>query len=199
MIDEQKDAGHHGFILGILVGILIALLFTTQKGRKLLKVISSEGSRKFSNLDELIALLERELGDDTIIEEEPVVGEDLKEEVKEIEPPKKVLRQAQDKKHAEEVVKEKVEEIEKEKVLRPAQDEEVEPAPEPEKIEKIDTEHLEQEIAEIKEEIKEVLRPAQDEKEEKLEKIETAHIEQPAPVEEPKKKSRRLFKGIRRK
>ncbi len=172
MIEEQKDAGHHGFILGILVGILIALLFTTQKGRKLLKVISNEGTRKFSNLDELIALLERELGDDTIIEEEPVVGEDLKEEVKEIEPPKKV-------KKAEEAVKEKVEELKEEK--QP----EVEAAPEPEKIEKIDTEHLEQEIQEEKKDI-----------EEKLEKIETEVREK---IEEPKKKSRRLFKGIRRK
>ncbi len=161
MVEEHKDAGHHGFMLGILIGILIALLFTTQKGRKLLKVITTEGSRKIGNWDELIEVLQREIGEDAAIEEEPVVGEDLKEEVKEGESSKKTLQQAQD---------EEVEEKESEG----------EATPEPEKIEKIDTEHLEQEIAEIKEEIKEV---KEDQEEEK-----------PA----PKKKSR-LFKGIRRK
>jgi len=172
---EQKDAGHHGFILGILIGILLTLLFTTRKGRKLLKTITTEGSRKFNSWDDLITILESEIGDSEVDEKESVVGEDIDEEIDEAELLKKDHQMAQIEKE------EKTPKIDDEEELMP------ETPSVSRKIEKIDTKHLEQEISELKEELKEV----------KSEKIED-NFTSSGQEEKPKSKSR-FFKGIRRK
>jgi gas vesicle protein len=77
---EQKG-GHFstGFILGAIIGAAIVFLLATEKGKKILKVISDEGLK---NLSELIE--ESELDEEEVLEEvEPV--EEVVEEPKDLE------------------------------------------------------------------------------------------------------------------
>lgn len=53
-----------GFILGILIGVLITLLFTTKKGRKILKTITDEGMDKINNFEDLFEKKMREEDDE---------------------------------------------------------------------------------------------------------------------------------------
>ncbi len=239
MSDEERTTSGHGhatFLSGILVGILIALLFTTKRGRQLLKVISDEGIGKFNKWEDLLTLLEDQLAG-SMRDEEPVMGEDLKEEVKEIKAPhsassgqatksekKEVLRQAQDEKKFEE------EDQEVEKALEDKRgdsspdnplrgvspvDEKVESTIVEKIEEKVkEVEALADELREVKEAIVEKVEEAREEAREEAKAEET--VEEDLPLhkavepedpsassgqenEEPKKKSRRLFKGIRRK
>jgi hypothetical protein len=77
---EQKG-GHFssGFILGAMVGAAIIFLLATEKGKKVLKVITDEGLKNLSDLIE-----ESELEEDEVLEEvEPV--EEVVEEPKDLE------------------------------------------------------------------------------------------------------------------
>lgn len=84
---------HHGggslntFLFGVLVGILASLLFTTKKGRRLLKVITDEGVDRLTHWEDMLKSMEREIEEDTL-DEEPVIGEDMEKEVRALEAPK---------------------------------------------------------------------------------------------------------------
>lgn len=230
MSDQEQHSGHgHStFISGILVGILLALLFTTKRGRKLLSIITDEGIGKFNKWEDLLEMLESQIQGEITPDEESVMGEDpsagsgqvLKEESKHIETSKKlekkeVLRQAQD----EEKFEEKDKEVEK--ALAEDDSEEVKSEPETivEKIEEKvkEVEALADELREVKEAIVEKVQESVPEvvKEEETgeDEVKTEEdlplhkavepLEDPSAGsgqdEAPKKKSRRLFKGIRRK
>lgn len=193
MSDQEQHSGHsHStFISGILVGILLALLFTTKRGRKLLSIITDEGIGKFHKWEDLLEMLESQVQGEIIPDEEPVMGEDLKEEVQQIEPPKKVEKK-EEKKHKEE--EKKAEETLVEKIE--------------EKVKEV--EELTSELREVKEAIIEKVQDSVPDKEKEAEAVpEEVSEKEDIPLhkaldpiieeEAPKKKSRRLFKGIRRK
>lgn len=54
MDNKHAHGGGNGFLFGVLIGILIALLFTTKKGRKILKNLTDEGMDKFTSLEDLL-------------------------------------------------------------------------------------------------------------------------------------------------
>lgn len=54
MDNKHAHGGGNGFLFGVLIGILIALLFTTKKGRKILKSLTEEGMDKFTSLEDLL-------------------------------------------------------------------------------------------------------------------------------------------------
>lgn len=54
---QQQNHGN-GFVLGIIVGVLIALLFTTKRGREILKEITDKGIKKWSELEKTMKEME---------------------------------------------------------------------------------------------------------------------------------------------
>jgi gas vesicle protein len=104
---ENKDNHNHngsgnGFLLGVIVGALITLLFTTKKGRAILKDVMEKGVQKFADLEQLMQEAEEELEDET--------GDDYipAEPVEESEPPK---AQKPVEKKTEEVTKQPIQKI----------------------------------------------------------------------------------------
>src|SRR6266404_4436072 len=83
-IMEHKNNHNHnngtgnGFLLGVIVGVLVTLLFTTKRGRTLLKEVMEKGIDKFANLEELMRETEKEYNDeededgDDFIPSEPI-------------------------------------------------------------------------------------------------------------------------------
>jgi len=68
-IMENNDNHNHGgsgngFLLGVIVGVLITLLFTTKRGRAILKDVMEKGVQKFADLEQLMRETEAELEDD---------------------------------------------------------------------------------------------------------------------------------------
>lgn len=55
---DQKHDHHHGsgngFLLGFLLGVLVTLLFTTKKGREVLRLLTEKGLEKFSDLEDVL-------------------------------------------------------------------------------------------------------------------------------------------------
>ncbi|HVZ58559.1 MAG TPA: YtxH domain-containing protein [Patescibacteria group bacterium] len=157
-MDQQQERGGSSlntFLFGVLVGVLASLLFTTKKGRKLLRVITDESVDRLSKWEDMIQAMQ-----DEVEEDESVMGEDVEDEVKAISAPKKSEKIEIDSDEDEPLISEMPDEDELPHIKR-------------DKLEK------------------KVLQPAsqrgeqaQDEREEES----TA-----------KKKSRRLFKGIRKK
>jgi gas vesicle protein len=77
---EQRN-GHFssGFLLGAIIGAALVFLLATERGKKILKLITDEGLKNISDLIE-----ENELDGDEILEEvEPV--EEAPEEPKDLE------------------------------------------------------------------------------------------------------------------
>jgi len=89
----MSEREHHGsgvahtLIFGILLGVLITLLFTTKKGRRLLKAITDESVDRLSHWEDMLKSIEREAVQDTD-EQEPIIGEEVDQEVQAIEAPK---------------------------------------------------------------------------------------------------------------
>ena len=52
-MDHKNNNSNSGFLFGVLIGVLLTLLFTTKKGRKILKTITDEGIDKITNLEDL--------------------------------------------------------------------------------------------------------------------------------------------------
>lgn len=52
-MDKHHNNSGNGFLFGILIGVLITLLFTTKKGRRILKQVTDEGMDKITNLEDL--------------------------------------------------------------------------------------------------------------------------------------------------
>ena len=52
--NQQQGGQGNGFLLGVIVGVLLTLLFTTKRGRAILKDVMEHGFEKFSNLEKLM-------------------------------------------------------------------------------------------------------------------------------------------------
>ena len=50
--ETKQHGGGNGFIFGVIVGVLVALLFTTKKGREILRDVSEKIITKLSNMEE---------------------------------------------------------------------------------------------------------------------------------------------------
>lgn len=66
-MEHRSSHFSSGFLLGAIIGATIVFLVGTEKGKKVLKVITDEGLKKLSDLIE-----ERELEDEVLEEVEPV-------------------------------------------------------------------------------------------------------------------------------
>lgn len=55
MEQKEKQGGglSSGFLLGVVVGVIITLLLTTKRGKRILKFITEEGMSKLSNWEDL--------------------------------------------------------------------------------------------------------------------------------------------------
>lgn len=50
--ENKQHGGGNGFIFGVIVGVLVALLFTTKKGREILRDVSEKIITKLSSMEE---------------------------------------------------------------------------------------------------------------------------------------------------
>ncbi len=50
--ETKQQGGGNGFIFGVIVGVLIALLFTTKKGREILRDVSEKIISKLSKMEQ---------------------------------------------------------------------------------------------------------------------------------------------------
>lgn len=65
MLRDNRDVRNHdasngwssGFLFGLLVGVALTLLFTTKKGRRILKALTDEGMHKLSQWEDLVEKL----------------------------------------------------------------------------------------------------------------------------------------------
>lgn len=53
-MDDNKQHASGGFLFGVIVGVVLALLFTTKKGREILRTLTDEGLNKFADLEDLL-------------------------------------------------------------------------------------------------------------------------------------------------
>ncbi len=83
MENKQNTNGTGGgFLLGLLVGILLALLFTTRKGREILRELIDKATEKLSDIDSSLEKMKASHDDE---EESDYVKPDqevLKEEIR---------------------------------------------------------------------------------------------------------------------
>lgn len=138
---EQKQGGGNGFILGVLLGAAIVLLFTTKKGRAILRDVSDKVINKLSHLDDLANKADDKI--DLIKEEFAAAFEEEEEEYVKTEPLPKAVKEEILEKEAEAKeapVEEKKAIKEEPNVLKP----EPKPEPEPKKEEPEEEEELEE-------------------------------------------------------
>lgn len=48
----------NGFILGLVVGVLVTLMFTTKKGRQILRALTEEGLSRFTEVEDILHAME---------------------------------------------------------------------------------------------------------------------------------------------
>ncbi len=55
--NQQKKGGglSTGFLLGVVVGVIVTLLLTTKRGKRILKMITEEGISKISNWEDMFS------------------------------------------------------------------------------------------------------------------------------------------------
>lgn len=89
---EQQSIGS-GFFLGLLFGLAIALLFTTKKGRKILRILLDEGLEKFEEWQDIVKDTTRSQPDTQ--EEDDVEGGDYiaREVVMPVQPEKETKQE----------------------------------------------------------------------------------------------------------
>ncbi len=83
---NNHDESGNGFLLGTVIGSIATLLFTTKKGREIIKELTEKGIEKFSELEEALKtdkVIE-------VIEESDYVVPELRPVV-DTEPEKKIL------------------------------------------------------------------------------------------------------------
>ncbi len=54
MDEKRKQNTSGGFLLGVIFGVILTLLFTTKKGRQVLRMLADEGLNKFADLEDLL-------------------------------------------------------------------------------------------------------------------------------------------------
>ncbi len=75
-MEQKQHNSNGGFLLGLIFGVVITLLFVTKKGRRILKMLLEEGKDKISGWDSVIEEFQKivddddEVGDDFLSEEE---------------------------------------------------------------------------------------------------------------------------------
>jgi gas vesicle protein len=52
--NDHQGGSFHPFLLGVIVGVALALLFTTKKGRKILKALTDQGMDKIEKWEEVL-------------------------------------------------------------------------------------------------------------------------------------------------
>ena len=57
---EHKHSPFNGFLLGLVAGVLLTLLFTTKKGRRILHMLTEEGMSKFGEVEEILQAIEED-------------------------------------------------------------------------------------------------------------------------------------------
>lgn len=68
--NTRSDKGFtHGFLIGLVIGVIATLLFTTKRGRRILKVIKEEGKMRLLNIEEML--------DTLVVEQENGENEEL--------------------------------------------------------------------------------------------------------------------------
>lgn len=95
-MDNRRSAPNNTFnifLLGIIIGVVLTLLLTTKKGRKLLRLITEEGVQRLSNWEEKIMLVADDKIDD---DEDFAMGEDYQEEGRDVPIKKEVYEQKQE-------------------------------------------------------------------------------------------------------
>ena len=56
---SSGGSGSNLFFLGIIIGVVITLLLTTKKGRKILEILIDEGVEKMSKWEDVISVIEK--------------------------------------------------------------------------------------------------------------------------------------------
>lgn len=74
----KSGSSLNGFVLGLVVGVLITLLFTTKKGRQILQTLTEEGMNKFNEVEDIIKAMEE---DGEIVNPEEEMDEPLESEM----------------------------------------------------------------------------------------------------------------------
>lgn len=74
----RRGGSFSAFVFGILVGSLVTLLFTTKKGRKILRVITDEGVERFTKWEDMISAVEQEMDNEDISSS---IGEGVEEKI----------------------------------------------------------------------------------------------------------------------
>lgn len=72
---EQTGSSFNTFLFGVLIGVLATLLFTTKKGRKLLKVITDESVDRLGKWEDMVKTMQEHIDED--VEDESVMGEEV--------------------------------------------------------------------------------------------------------------------------
>lgn len=80
-MDENKSHASGGFLFGVVVGAILALLFTTKKGRQILRMLTDEGLNKFADLEDLLQEKVHDMQDSTSTEDSDYVAPEEREEV----------------------------------------------------------------------------------------------------------------------
>ena len=66
MQQQRSNNPLNGFVLGLIVGVLVTLLFTTKKGRQIVRTLTEEGLHKFSEVEDILHAMEDEAGYDDV-------------------------------------------------------------------------------------------------------------------------------------
>lgn len=78
----QQQSHGNGFVLGVIVGVLIALLFTTKRGREILKEITDKGIKKWSELEKTMKEMEKsQMYEDEMDDESEYIPQEKKKEI----------------------------------------------------------------------------------------------------------------------
>jgi hypothetical protein len=69
---ENKSHGPNSFVIGVAVGVLLTLLFTTKKGRRILATLTDEGLNRFTELEKAMRSVQKDAAQavDTYSDEE---------------------------------------------------------------------------------------------------------------------------------
>jgi hypothetical protein len=74
---HSHGSGNSGFFLGFLLGVVVTLLFTTKRGRSIVRLLTEEGAKKIDSWKDVLEATEEEFFEDEgLIDDEPLVTEE---------------------------------------------------------------------------------------------------------------------------